>query len=709
MCNPNGGPSIPLQDHFQGWELIHFASKAKRYGLLDNDARLALYEAGRLRMRGESLNHLLLGRVESALSALIDADLGAAECDRGECDACGRLAVLGPESTPPPVPAAPVVALEEPASPISPDVGALLTISYTPERIPELAFSRRDAEVLDKVRGGLVESPSAWALHYQARLLGLQSGFDRLLCLPLLRDVRHYDYQKNTALKVLREMRGRAILADEVGLGKTIEAGIILKELLVRGLAKKVLILTPASLATQWREEMERKFGIDFEIVDELEDWARHDRVISSIDTAKRDVHKEEIQKLSYDVVVVDEAHKLKNRYTKNWKLVAAIRKKYMLLLTATPVQNDLEELFNLVTLLRPGQLSSPGGFRLRFVRRGDRRVPVNTTELKRLLREVMIRNRRSNVLVLPPRRVFPAEMSLSKAERKLYEEVTAFVRARYSGDGVASRSLNKLALFVLQKEMGSSTFAAAATLRKMKDSPNFPYEDRLAIGELYESAVSIRENAKAKGLLELLNRLEGKAIVFTQYLRTLEHLRSLLEADGHTISLYHGGLPPWEKDASVRAFQERNRVFLSTEAGGEGRNLQFCNTVVNFDLPWNPLKIEQRIGRVHRLGQTREVYIVNLWAKDTVEEYVIELLDRKINMFHLVVGELDLILGNLDRPKAFEEVLMDIWTIQDLARREAELQAFGEELLAARTRYESVKLYEEGLFGSDLAVEAPP
>ncbi|MEK6838359.1 MAG: helicase-related protein, partial [Candidatus Thermoplasmatota archaeon] len=188
-----------------------------------------------------------------------------------------------------------------------------------------------------------------------------------------------------------------------------------------------------------------------------------------------------------------------------------------------------------------------------------------------------------------------------------------------------------------------------------------------------------------------------------------LEYLRSLLEADGHKISLYHGGLPPWEKEASVRAFQERNRVFLSTEAGGEGRNLQFCNTVVNFDLPWNPLKIEQRIGRVHRLGQTREVYIVNLWAKDTVEEYVIELLDRKINMFHLVVGELDLILGNLDRPKAFEEVLMDIWTIQDLARRKAELQAFGEELLAARTRYESVKLYEEGLFGSDLAVEAPP
>ena len=215
-----------------------------------------------------------------------------------------------------------------------------------------------------------IEDPRDWVLHYQARLLGLQSGFDRLLCLPLVRGVRRYEYQETTALRVLREMRGRAILADEVGLGKTIEAGIVLKELIVRGLARKVLVLTPASLVTQWREELDVKFGLRFEIMDEFEDWARHDLVISSIDTAKRDVHKDEIQRLSYDVVIVDEAHKLKNRATKNWRLVASIRKRYMLLLTATPVQNELEELFNLVTLLRPGQLSSYGGFRSRFVRR---------------------------------------------------------------------------------------------------------------------------------------------------------------------------------------------------------------------------------------------------------------------------------------------------------------------------------------------------
>jgi len=196
---------------------------------------------------------------------------------------------------------------------------------------------------------------------------------------------------------------------------------------------------------------------------------------------------------------------------------------------------------------------------------------------------------------------------------------------------------------------------------------------------------------------------------VFTQYLRTLEALRTLLEADGHVVSVFHGGMTPGEKEASVRSFREGGRVFLSTEAGGEGRNLQFCNTVVNFDLPWNPLKIEQRIGRVHRIGQARDVVIVNLWARDTIEEYVMELLDKKINMFELVIGELDLILGRLDEARTFEDVLMDIWTVKDLDRRREELKRFGEELLAARQKYTSTKSYEEALFGDELAAEAGP
>jgi len=703
-----GGVRIPLTDAFQGWELVHFASKAKRYGVLDNDGRLALYEAGRLRMRGEVLDAPSAERVESLLAALIGAGLGEAECDRGDCAACGRLSVLRPEV---PVPAAPPPpsAPEVVPGPGGPGPEALASFAYQPTVIPELAFPPHNAEVLAKIQDGVVEDPRDWVLHYQARLLGLQSGFDRLLCLPLVRGVRRYEYQETTALRVLREMRGRAILADEVGLGKTIEAGIVLKELIVRGLARKVLVLTPASLVTQWREELDVKFGLRFEIMDEFEDWARHDLVISSIDTAKRDVHKDEIQRLSYDVVIVDEAHKLKNRATKNWRLVASIRKRYMLLLTATPVQNELEELFNLVTLLRPGQLSSYGGFRSRFVRRGDRRTPTNPAELRGLLREVMVRNRRSTVLVLPPRRVFSAEITLSRPERKLYEDVTEFVRDRYPAFGRTPGSVNRLALVVLQKEMGSSTFAAAETLRKMKESPNFSYEDRLALAELYARAAEVRENEKARRLRELLAKVDDKAIVFTQYLRTLQYLGPLLEADGLAVSVFHGGLSPGGKDDAVRSFRERSRVFLSTEAGGEGRNLQFANTVINFDLPWNPLKIEQRIGRVHRLGQTREVHIVNLWARDTIEEYVIALLDKKINMFQLVIGELDLVLGRTDDAKPFEEVLMDIWTLRDLARRKEELEQYGERLLAAKQKYESTKSYDEALFGGDLAAGGAP
>ena len=658
-------------------------------------------------MRGESLDASLASRVEAILGSLVASNLGETECDRGDCEACGRLAILGTESPDTASPAQGPADGPPTAPPPDPGPEVLARFAYTSDRILGLSFSPHNAEVLAKVQDGIVEDAADWVLHYEARLLGLQSGFDVLLSLPLVRGVRHYDYQVETALRVLRIMRGRAILADEVGLGKTIEAGIVLKELVVRGLARKVLILTPASLVTQWKEEMETKFGLDFEIMDEVEDWARHDRVISSIDTAKRDVHREEIQRLAYDVVIVDEAHKLKNRSTKNWKLVAAVRKKYMLLLTATPVQNDLEELFNLVTLLRPGHLSSYGGFKRRFVRRGDPRTPANPGELKRLLREVMIRNRRSAVLVLPPRRVFSAEIALSRPERKLYEAVTDFVRDRYPAYGRGSTSVNRLALTVLQKEMGSSTFAAAETLRRMKESPNFAYEDRRTLSDLYDRAAAIRENEKARRLRELLAKFDDKTIVFTQYLRTLQYLRPLLGSDGHTVSVFHGGMTPGEKEASVREFREKTRVFLSTEAGGEGRNLQFCNTVVNFDLPWNPLKIEQRIGRVHRIGQTRDVHIVNLWARDTIEEYVMELLDKKINMFQLVVGELDLVLGRLDESRTFEDVLMEIWTVKDLARRREELARFGDQLLEARTKYESTKSYEEALFGTELAAEA--
>ncbi|MEK6851366.1 MAG: helicase-related protein, partial [Candidatus Thermoplasmatota archaeon] len=143
----------------------------------------------------------------------------------------------------------------------------------------------------------------------------------------------------------------------------------------------------------------------------------------------------------------------------------------------------------------------------------------------------------------------------------------------------------------------------------------------------------------------------------------------------------------------------------LSTEAGGEGRNLQFAHRLVNYDLPWNPLRLEQRIGRIHRVGQTRDVHVVNLWARDTIEEYVLELLDKKVHMFELVVGELDMILGNLDEEKSFEDLLMEIWTIEDAAQRRAKVAKLGEELVKARGAYEDAKKYDDRLFGAALEV----
>src|SRR2546425_1034242 len=289
LTRPQGivGP-IPLAAVFQGWELVHFASKAKRCGILDNEGRLALYEAGRLQIRGEPLAGALAGTVESVLAALVAARLGEAECDRGDCEACGRLAILEPEATleerspvTPVPPAAP--------TPAGPGPEVLARFAYEPTRIPGLVFSPRNAEVLQTIRDGIVEDPADWVLHYRARLLGLQSGFDRLLSLPLIRGVRHYDYQEGTALKVLREMRGRAILADEVGLGKTIEAGVVLEELSVRGLARTGLILTPASLLVQWQGGRGGEVGPPLEIIGEFGGRGPPARAGSANDTPQRD------------------------------------------------------------------------------------------------------------------------------------------------------------------------------------------------------------------------------------------------------------------------------------------------------------------------------------------------------------------------------------------------------------------------------------
>src|SRR2546428_62960 len=342
--------------------------------------------------------------------------------------------------------------------------------------------------------------------------------------------------------------------------------------------------------------------------------------------------------------------------------------------------------------LLNPGRWHTYDGSRGGSVASPARRVPMGVSERRGRLRGVMVRTRRGIAFTLPPRRVHSLAVRLSPAERRLYDDVTDFVRDAYwSASGRLPWSA-RLTLIVLQREIGSSTFAVAETLRRLTQSPLFRWDDRERLEELRQDAAAITSNVKAGRLREFLKSVDEKVLIFTQYLRTLQYLQGVLEADGHRVAAYHGGLSPAAKDAAVRAFRGDADIFLSTEAGGEGRNLQFARTVVNYDLPRNPLRVQQRIGRVHRLGQEREVHVVNVWAEDTVEAYLIELLDRKIHMFELVVGELDLILGHLEARRPFEDLMMDIWVLRQAEARRTALRRLGESLVRTRGQDERVK-----------------
>src|SRR5256714_414471 len=563
-----------------------------------------------------------------------------------------------------------------------------------------LQFDESDADLLARAFRSPGDGPQAWRLNGEAHRMSLVDGFDRLLAWPSLRGVGRYPHQERTCVRVLREMHGRAILADEVGLGKTVEAGLIVKEYAIRGLVRRALILTPASLTGQWREEMESKFDLGFAVLESARDWEHRPLLIASIDRAKRGPHRAAAKQRPWALVIVEGAHRLKNRLSVNWRFVASLSKKYMLLLTATPVQNDLDELFNLVSLLKPGALHTYDRFVERYVGSADGRVPAHVPELRDRLRDVMVRHRRGIAFTLPPRRVHSLPVRLSPAERRLYDDVTDFVRDAYwSASGRMSWAA-RLTLIVLQREIGSSTFAVATTLGRLAQSPLFGAAERDRLGALQRDAAAITSNVKAIHLLGFLRSSDEKALVFTQSLRTLQYLQGVLERDGYRVVVYHGSLPPAAKDAAVRAFREDRQIFLSTEAGGEGRNLQFARTVVNYDLPWNPLRIEARNGRVHRLGQDREVHVVNVWAEDTVEADLMELLDRKIHMFELVVGGLDLILGNLGERRSFEDLMMDIWVLREAEERRAALRRLGESLVRARAQYEQVKETNETVLG---------
>ncbi|ANY75158.1 MULTISPECIES: DEAD/DEAH box helicase [Paenibacillus] len=519
-----------------------------------------------------------------------------------------------------------------------------------------------DRSWLDDLEGRL-EKGGPWGdfrlsqLAVEGEQSRLVTSFEELQCLKHLGDLSPLPHQTDTAKRVLFEMSGRAILADEVGLGKTIEAGLILKEYILRGLVSRVLILVPASLVLQWVRELNSKFGIPAIAQKKAYSWA-NDIVVASMDTAKRDPHSEYLLNQEYDMLIIDEAHKLKNKKTSNYQFIQKLRKKYCLLLTATPVQNDLSELFNLITLLKPGQLGGQGQFAANFV--VDKRKPKNQEQLKDELSKVMIRNRRGEGEVkFTKRSVRNVGLTLSPEEQSLYDGVTSFVKDQYQAAGGNLSSM--LSLVTLQREVCSSRDAVFVTLVNLskKLPEDSPLRDK--IWELVYLIKAIKANTKAEKTIELIRQMNEKVIVFTEYRATQEYLLNYFRDHGLISVPYRGGMNRGKKDWMMDLFRGRAQVMIATEAGGEGINLQFCHHMINFDLPWNPMRVEQRIGRVHRLGQTNDVQIFNLSTAGTIEEHILNLLHEKINMFEMVIGGLDVILERYEKNESFEKSLYKI------------------------------------------------
>jgi SNF2 family DNA or RNA helicase len=549
-----------------------------------------------------------------------------------------------------------------------------------------------------------MEQDGQWSgLRERFAHLGLAQGFDELLCLPHLAGVEPLLHQIETVRKVLKQFRGRVLLADEVGLGKTIEAGMVLKEYVLRGMAERILVLTPASLVGQWREELETKFGLAFATTydvllrDEPQAFWAQDRIVASIATARRREHAERLIERQFDLIIVDEAHHLRDRSSQSWKLLDLLNKRFLLLLSATPVQNDLIELYNLLTLLKPGIFKTPKEFRLAYMTPGKPRQPANSDTLRVLMRDAMIRNTRAVVaLKLPRRHATTIKVDGGPGEAEAYADLAAATR-RLAAEDEAKRE--RLGLYHLLSAAGSSPKSAAAVVARFAARNG---GDPIW-AELAERWAAIKTGGKEAALIDLVRRNPTeKKLVFVHSRETLAYLADRLDKAGILLARFDGSLSGPQKDAAVAAFRDHATVLLSTQSGGEGRNIQFCNTLINFDVPLNPMAIEQRIGRIDRIGQSREVFVFNLVTRGTLEEQVLALLDEKISMFELVVGEVGAILGSLEEEREFPDLVLDAWLATTETARQQAFEALGQQLEQARQQHEDAKALDEKLFGED-------
>ena len=394
------------------------------------------------------------------------------------------------------------------------------------------------------------------------------------------KNVSIFDHQILAAQRIKNELGGTGLLADEVGLGKTIEACIIIKEFLMTGLAKKVLILAPPSLLPQWKDELASKFNLNF--IDQQSDpmfidVSSHDLLLMSHASASYPEKSQALQEIFWDIVVVDEAHSMKNSATHKHQLVKNLPKRHLLLLSATPIQNNLKELFNMVELLRPGYLGTWKQFEEKYaLGKNSRRInPVFKNQLQDILSQLIIRTTRKEVrryIKFTDRIPKTNILRPTEKESRLYNEITDIIRDLYSNN------YNSLPLMTYQRLASSSTDATKTALYKMKANGLIGDEK---YEELYGLANSIPMDTKLGDVMGHIKNDSSKFLIFTEFYATQDYLSENFKKSGFAVTLFNGKMSSEEKYESIRQFRNDSQIMISTGAGGEGPKLsilpQYC------------------------------------------------------------------------------------------------------------------------------------
>lgn len=541
-------------------------------------------------------------------------------------------------------------------------------------------------------------------LRYVAMLSKIKSETSEGILSRLSSGVIPLPHQLHVLNRAVSDNNVRYILADEVGLGKTIEAGLIIEELKARGLIKRILVVCPTGLVTQWSIEMEEKFGEKFRIIlpedydtirkitDNDDVYGQFDQVISPMDSIKplekrigwteeriEQYNEERIYSIinsGWDLVIIDEAHRVAGstgevaRYKLGNLLAAA--SPYLLLLTATPHNGKTEPFLRLIRLVDekafPNMKAVVKEQVAPYVIRTEKREAIDNNG------NLLFKNRNTHIVELH-------WDERHSQQRKLYEMVSSYVSKNYN-KALRNRGKNMWVIFLLimmQRLVTSSTTAVRQSLQKrikILEEQAFRYESmteaefvEIDLEENMEEAiaaismdikseiedlnqiVAVAQQAeyqyldvKVEPLLSIVDDIfaedkNRKLIIFTEFVATQQYLSKLLKDRGYSTSLLNGSLSIEERNLVLAEFREETNILISTDAGGEGLNLQFANYMINYDLPWNPMKIEQRIGRVDRIGQQRDVEIYNFVLADTVETRVKDVLEEKLSVILREIG----------------------------------------------------------------------